>query len=121
MKRSRKKVTAKKRGRPATGNDPMMSLRMPKELMGAVEGWAARQADNPARSEAFRRLVELGIAASVSARPHSPKTRAKAADLAAATIDRHTDRSASPEEQASRKRRLLKGPKEFRDIRKDHR
>ena len=27
---------------------------------------------------------------------------------------------AAPEEQASRKRRLLKGPKEFRDMRKDY-
>ena len=48
------------------------------------------------------------------------QTRAKAAALAAETLDRHTDRSAPPEEQASRKRRLLKGPKEFRDLRKDH-
>ena len=39
---------------------------------------------------------------------------------AAETIDRHTDQSAAPEEQASRKRKLLKGPKEFREIRKDH-
>ena len=93
---------------------------MPKELTAAVEGWAARQADNPARSEAFRRLVEIGIAASASAHSHSPKARAKAADLAADTIDRHTDHSAAPEEQARRKRRLLKGPKEFREMRKDH-
>jgi hypothetical protein len=120
MKGPRKKVILKKRGRPATGNHPMMSLRMPKELTAAVQGWAARQTDNPARSEAFRRLVELGIAASASAHSVSPKARAKAAALAAETIDRHTDQSAAPEEQASRKRRLLKGPKEFRDIRKDH-
>lgn len=33
---------------------------------------------------------------------------------------RHTDQSAAPEEQASRKGKLLKGPKEFREIRKDH-
>ena len=93
---------------------------MPTELTTTVERWAARQADNPARSEAFRRLVEMGIAASASALSPSP-ARARAADMAAETIDRHTDQSAPPEEQASRKRRLLKGPKEFRDIRKDHR
>jgi hypothetical protein len=40
--------------------------------------------------------------------------------MAAEAIDRQIDQSAPPEEQASRKRRLLKGPKEFRDIRKDH-
>jgi hypothetical protein len=120
MKQSRKKVILKKRGRPATGNDPIMSLRIPKELTAAVEGWADRQPHKPARSEAFRRLVELGLAASALAVPHSPKTRAKAAELAAETIDRQTDPSASPEEQASRKRRLLKGPKEFRGLRRDH-
>jgi hypothetical protein len=44
----------------------------------------------------------------------------KAANLAANEIDRMTDQSASVEEQATRKRRLLKGPREFRDIRADH-
>ena len=44
----------------------------------------------------------------------------QAAALAAENLDRHTDQSAPPEEQASRKRKLLKGPKEFRDLRKDH-
>jgi hypothetical protein len=118
---SRKAVAPKnKRGRPATGNDPILSLRMPNELTAAVEGWADHQPDKPARSEAFRRLVELGLATSALARPHHPKTRAKAAEMAAETIDRHTDQLAPPEEQARRKRRLLKGPKEFRDIRKDH-
>src|SRR4051794_37656794 len=111
MKRSRKKVILKRRGRPATGNDPKTSLRMPKELTAAVEGWAVRQPDSPARSEAFRRLVEIGLATSALSLPHSPKTRAKAADLAGRTIDRHADQSATPLEQQSRKRRLLKGPK----------
>jgi hypothetical protein len=44
----------------------------------------------------------------------------KAADMAGAVIDQQADLSASSEEQASRKRRLLKGPKEFRDLRRDH-
>jgi hypothetical protein len=47
-----------------------------------VDAWSARQSDEPGRSEAIRRLVELGL-----------------------------------EERQLRKRRLLKGPKEFRDIR----
>jgi hypothetical protein len=93
---------------------------MPSELTAAVQGWAIRQSDRPARSEAFRRLVEMGLASSALSRPHSAKTRAQAADMASKTIDRHTDQSASAEEQASRKRRLLKGPKEFRGLRKDH-
>jgi hypothetical protein len=50
----------------------------------------------------------------------SPKSAAKAAELAGKEIDRMTDQSASVEERAIRKRRLLKGPKEFREIREDH-
>jgi hypothetical protein len=115
----------KKRGRPkgSTGAVPAMgvtTLRLPKELTAAVEGWAARQPDHPARSEAFRRLVEMGLASAALSLPHSPKTRAKAAALASKTIDLHTDQSATPLEQQSRKRRLLKGPKEFRQLRKDN-
>ena len=44
----------------------------------------------------------------------------KAADLAGEVIDQHADQSATAEERESRKRRLLKGPKEFRDLRRDH-
>jgi hypothetical protein len=44
----------------------------------------------------------------------------KAAEMAGEIIDRHADLSASSEEQESRKRRLLKGPKEFRELRRDH-
>ena len=44
----------------------------------------------------------------------------KAAEMAGDIIDQHADLSASSEEQESRKRRLLKGPKEFRELRRDH-
>jgi hypothetical protein len=56
--------------------------------------------------------------------PNDDKARVvkprKAAEMAGDIIDQHADLSASSEEQASRKQRLLKGPKEFRDIRRDH-
>jgi hypothetical protein len=48
-------------------------------------------------------------------RSDSPTAR----DLAAVQIDRLTDSTVPAEEQASRKRRLLKGPEEFRDLRID--
>lgn len=38
--------------------------------------------------------------------------------LAATQLDRMTDASASTEVKASRKKRLVKGPEEFRDARK---
>jgi hypothetical protein len=57
----------------------------------------------------------------VKARPRQPSTeRAKKAhEIAAEHLDRLVDKSAPAEEQAVRKRRLLKGPEEFRDLRRD--
>jgi hypothetical protein len=40
-----------------------------------------------------------------------------ASDMAGQQIDKLGDSSATDEERQARKRRLLKGPKEFRDIR----
>lgn len=112
-------TNTKSRGRPPTGQDPVSAVRLPADLTREVDVWATKNRA-PSRSEAIRRLVELGLSAAHYSLPHSPKTRTKAAALAAEAIDRQIDQSAPPEEQASRKRRLLKGPKEFRDIRKDH-
>jgi hypothetical protein len=54
------KVTPKKaRGRPATGKDPHVTARMPNDLIVQVEAWAV--ANDASRSEAIRRLVELGL------------------------------------------------------------
>ena len=50
-------------------------------------------------------------------RQRSPKAAAKALDFANHEIDKISDRSATAEERQERKRRLLKGPPEFRDIR----
>jgi hypothetical protein len=40
----------------------------------------------------------------------------RAAEMAASTIDRIGDKTVPAEEQQRRKRRLIRGPKEFRDI-----
>jgi hypothetical protein len=45
------------------------------------------------------------------------KKAVKASEMAAQEIDRLIDPSAPDEERQRRKRRLLKGPKEFRDVR----
>jgi hypothetical protein len=34
-----------------------------------IEGWAKQQPDNPSRSEAIRRLVQLALAANGKSRP----------------------------------------------------
>jgi hypothetical protein len=50
-------------------------------------------------------------------RPVRSKRPAKAREMAGQALDRLIDPSAPDEERHARKRRLLKGPKEFRDIR----
>lgn len=39
----------------------MTAIRLSKELRAKVDAWAATQEDEPGRSEAIRRLVELGL------------------------------------------------------------
>src|SRR5215467_14284111 len=58
-------VTQKKRGRgrPATGQDPTLTVRLPMDLRSAIEAWAKQQKDRPSRSEAIRRLIEFGLTA----------------------------------------------------------
>ncbi|WP_110094081.1 ribbon-helix-helix protein, CopG family [Novacetimonas maltaceti] len=53
------KVHQKKRGRPPTGRDPLVSARLPEPDVKAIEGWASSQ--DLTRSEAIRRLIQLGL------------------------------------------------------------
>jgi hypothetical protein len=94
-------------------------LRLPPNLTKAIEAWAKNQPDEPNRSEAIRRLVELGLAGAEKFAAPSQQTRVKAKKVAAEQIDRMGDSAAPAEEQASRKQRLLKGPEEFREARVD--
>jgi hypothetical protein len=55
------KAKPKKRGRPATGRDPMMGFRASADLRAAITKWADGQPDTPTLSEATRRLVEIGL------------------------------------------------------------
>ena len=113
MKKSIKVIPKKKRGRPATGRDPVSALRLPEEMTAAIDRWAERNGAL-SRSEAIRRLVEFILKIKRSARPIGEKAASKAAELAGKAIDRLGDPSVTDDERASRKRRLLKGPKEFR-------
>jgi Arc/MetJ-type ribon-helix-helix transcriptional regulator len=111
-------VLRKKRGRPATGQDPVSAIRLPVELTAAIDKWAAGN-EVASRSEAIRRLVELGLAGSRPMKQQSPTAASKALEMAARQVDRLADSSAPPEERQKRKRRLLKGPGEFRGLRAD--
>jgi hypothetical protein len=50
-------------GRPAVGKDPLVNQRMPLEMLAAIRDWAASEPGQPSRSEAIRRLVEIGLKA----------------------------------------------------------
>jgi hypothetical protein len=50
--------TQKKRGRPATGVTPHQGIRMPPELVAAVESWREEQpTPPPSRAEAIRQIL----------------------------------------------------------------
>jgi hypothetical protein len=98
----------------------MVGVRMSEDLQAEIRTWARKQEDQPPLAAAIRRLVEMALASSGKrqARYHE-KTAAKARDLASKTLDRLIDPDASAEERAVRKRRLLKGPSVFRNLRVD--
>ena len=87
--------------------------------MAELDGWIKKNAPDLSRPEAIRRLVELGLASSKPARRPSAKSAERAKQLAEKTIDRLVDAEAPSEEAANRKRRLIKGPEEFREVRLD--
>jgi metal-responsive CopG/Arc/MetJ family transcriptional regulator len=58
---STEKVKPRKPGRPATGRDPVLTVRLPLRVRSAIETWAKQQKDMPSRSEAIRRLIEIAL------------------------------------------------------------
>src|SRR5438094_638734 len=114
-------VNKKSRGRPKKkgGVYPVTAVRLSPALGTEVDKWAGSQPDTPTRSEAIRRLVELGLTMKAKAKQPSPLRAARAKELAAKTIEKIIDPTAPPEERAQRRRRLTKGPTEFRDDRVD--
>ena len=70
--------------------------------------------------QAIRRLVQIALKAETPAKPSGkPGRRTRAAELATKTIEKIIDPSAPAEERAQRRRRLTKGPPEFREDRVD--
>jgi hypothetical protein len=49
-------------GRPATGKDPVRTMRLPDDLIASVDEWAASYEQVfMSRSEAIRRLIGIGL------------------------------------------------------------
>jgi hypothetical protein len=83
-----------------------------------LDRWRKRLTGNPGRPEAMHRLIEALPSLSHASRRNRAAAD-KASKLAAKTIEHLTDKSQPHTERARAKRRLIHGPKEFRDIRAD--
>jgi hypothetical protein len=118
MKKTRA-VKQETRGRPRTGITPLMGFRADPVIRAAIVKWAEYQPDKPSLSEAIRRLVELGLYVKTKPIRRTAASADRAKELAAKAIDNLVDPAAPADEKASRKRRLLKGPEEFHDVRVD--
>jgi metal-responsive CopG/Arc/MetJ family transcriptional regulator len=81
------------------------SIRLPPKIISRIDAWAERK--DCSRSDAIRWLIEDGLDRS---------RRSNATELAGKQLDCLADTSASSDEQGRRKKRLLKGPEEFREI-----
>lgn len=97
------------------GRDAISAVRLSQQLTADVDAWA--EAHNTVRSDAIRRLLELGLSASSFHTPHDCRTvrdqEAEIKQQATAQIEMLLDPSLPPDERERRKRRLIDGPPEF--------
>jgi hypothetical protein len=109
-----------KRDRPRAtrAGEQLLDVRCPTDLLARLDAWRRTRPEVLSRAQALRRLAEIGLQAEQRMpRPASKQAASKASQMAGRVIDRMGDPSASTEERQKRKRRLLKGPVEFRDMR----
>jgi hypothetical protein len=91
-------------------------VRMPAALIAELDAWGINDA---MRSEAIRLLVKLGLSVPSKARKQSPSGSDRAKELATKAVEGIINPSVPAEERALRRRRLTKGPTEFREDRVD--
>jgi hypothetical protein len=84
--------------------------------MAKIQKWAAD--NDTTRAEAICRLVELGLTVNAKPEGKSVASARRAKELASKAIDKLTA-GATEHEKTSRKRRLIKGPEEFLEVRVD--
>ena len=71
------------------------------------------------KREQIRRLVQLGLTIKRNTKQASTARDHRAIQLASQAIDKMGDPTVHPDEHAHRRRRLTKGPEEFRELRVD--
>lgn len=106
--------SAKARSR--TASHTLIQIRLPWAVLDRITDWSAKTGV-VSRSEAIRRLVQIGLDAPTSLGPSENAKRA--AELAEAVVAGKIDPAIPPTEKAVRKRRILKGPSDFVAVRKD--
>jgi len=101
----------------ATGT--LVGVRLQDDEIKAIDSWARKQEPPVTRPYAIRRLVELGLTVGAKQKQTTVATADRANELASKAIDSLTAGAPNNDEKASRKRRLIKGPEEFREVRVD--
>src|SRR3984957_7473838 len=123
MRKSIRDIPKKKRGRPASGGRREgILVRLQPDRLSAVDEWIARQTAPMTRPEAIRAMLDavlVIVSNDPSEKPKARKQAARASEMAAQTIERKLDPAVPEEERAQRRRRLTKGPSEFREDRVD--
>jgi metal-responsive CopG/Arc/MetJ family transcriptional regulator len=111
------KVISIKRGR---GRAPIQisAVRLTGELAVAIDRWAEKEKVR-SRSEAIRHLVELALASARPAGRRDPQSVSKASDMATEQVKKMINPLLSEEEKRTRRRTLIRGPREFREMRGD--
>jgi hypothetical protein len=91
-----------------------------RQLANGCIAWAGLAISDDQR-EQFLEVAKKWLSDAESIDQGIDLRRAKASDMASEEIDRLGDPLATDEERQLRKQRLIKGPQEFRDIRKQSR
>jgi hypothetical protein len=107
-------VTKKKTGQTPDRSGHAIGERWNDSELALIDKWIKATDADLSRGEAIRRLVEIGLTRTPAS---APRERVRGSKVAGQQIDRMVDQSATPEERDRRKRRLLKGPREFRAMR----
>jgi Arc/MetJ-type ribon-helix-helix transcriptional regulator len=98
----------------------LIGVRVQPDLLMSLDEWIENQRERRSRPEAIRELLERVLRhrhPRLAGGPHKGASLAR--QLAAKAVDGASDASATDEERQRRKRRILKGPPEFRDMRTD--
>jgi hypothetical protein len=97
----------------------VVGVRMDDEFLKNLDQWISDNQAGISRPEAIRRFLDVGLNVQKKAQWEPALRAVRAKELAAGVIGSMGDPSAHPEERAERRRRLARGPEEFRHVRVD--